>query len=1800
MSMATGNARTVWTGSRSSRRARWLAALTAAILMLPGSPLLLPAAADPTSPLTVTNVASPSPVASGAEITYTITVVNTGGSKVTNLVMTDQLNGVGTLQSPPATPQYALTSTQGTCSQSGQLVTCNGGALAGGASWTVTVRGVVTAPSGSTLNNTAAITGTRSAQNFTTNGSVQTLVQGGSGSTLPDLTLNKTGPSTVVGDASFDYVLTVNNIGTALANDIKVTDTLPAGVTLQATPFTVTSLFTCTSTGSPITVTCVGGRVNAGQNGSIRLHVVAPPTGSLTNTAAVDPDNTIAEGNELNNTSAVVNTSVTAQTQQGAITIVKTDDPTVIAGAGPDPVYPSQTLTYKVRVTNTATTRADDVVVVDGTQGLEASSIVATQVIVNGALGTGNGCIVAAPEVRCKIRSLNVGGTLTVTIRGTVVAPAGTTIINTATATANVRNTGVRATATERTTVKPQYDLTITKAGQPDPVCARSWPSDNPADLCVGGLKYTFIVGNSGIAPTPQITVRDVLPAGVVYDSSSNATGSDFTCLLGAGNVLTCTNPSIAAESTETFSIIVMPPAGTGPLTNHVIVDPANAVFEADETNNNASATVQVSTGIDLTIFKYDKAGVPTADPAGRIPPYPAPGDGFDPIATNGTQTYTIYVDNLGTEDTTNVRVEDTLPAGTKFLSVTGDQGFTCSHDGSARGGKVTCVGAHLEGTAHEFYAGYPGGVVGNQFATIIIRVAATGFVQPSMHNEVRVDPLNTITEFNEGNNLATQDTVVETGGAGKSAFNQLTITKAQSDPAADKPVATNGILRYLITTGNDGTDPVSNVVVQDFLPTGARFISAKDTDAGPGTTDAFFCTHGGSATGGVVTCTGGDFSGTVNTVPDTGGAGAVPTSRQIEITVYAPDVPGSYTNTAKIDPADVVAEGNEFDNSAQAPTVVKTAGDGGLNSFVQLTIDKTATATVGTSSPITYTLKVNNTGTNPAFGVTVRDVLPAGTGFISASDDSPGSNQFNCSEAGGTVTCTGATLSGTQVTASGAPTERTITIKAFSSNRPGTVTNTAFVDPNNAIPEGDETDNQDSANTRVIVGAGFIDLAVAKCDTSITAGCAGDVNVFDSGSLITYEIKVTNLGTDPAFQVVVRDVLPAGLTFVSAQDVAGGDGSFLCGESNGTVMCTGGTLDGTDNLIPGPPDIATSRTLRIVVRAPEVRQQSYTNQVAVNPFNAISESNETNNTARDTSTVASPYNLKLDKDGPTTAQQNNTEDYVLTVTNLGNAVDGVVVRDALPVGLIPLNIQADGNFICEVSENPVNVVTCVGDMGEEFSESSIAVITISVFITKEGGTLDNEACVDPDDAIVESIESDNCKTKTTEIRPLSPNISVQKSASTGTVSIGATLEYTISVSNTGDAKSAQFDVTDVLPADVSIIGTPTSTNGLAVCTSAGAATGATVTCDVTNGLTPGQSTVITIQTKVEDTASGALTNTAEANGGSAVRVDTTVEPCVSNPDACEDEKAANVSNNSDSVTTNMGGAAIDLAVGDITDTADPVATGDEAIYTVTVTNAGTQDAKAVDGNGVVVTVDLPTTGMTLNSVLGSQGFTCALSNANALATCTGDLLAGQSTTITAKLTVGATAPNKLTVNVAADPLDAITETNEANNTQTETTTVTHTQCTACVDLQMGQILATPNPIPDNTDVTYEFTVTNIGDLPAVVTPNPIVIAVNLDRVPNESTFVSATATNGFACAPNSSFGTGPGQSLAFAEILCTGPAAGLAAAAGTTVTVKAHANTAAVPSFVDFDVVVDPGNVVPEFREFNNAGSLRVTTIAP
>lgn len=1758
------------------------------------------ASADPASPLSVTKSASASSVPSGSQLTYTISVKNTGGSAIGTVVLTDQVNGVGVLQTPPALPQLVLTTTQGSCTQggpNGNLVTCNAGTLAGGASFTVTIGGQVTAGAGTTLNNTASVSGTKTSQSFTTlSNTTNVQVTGSSNGNLPDLTINKTGPTSVATGTAMAYTLTVNNIGTANATGVKVVDTLPAGftVTTPSTQIVASSLFSCGLAGQ--TVTCTGGQVNTGQNATVTINGTAPTTaGLITNTSVVDPDNTIAESNELNNTSATVSTQVGSAQIGPLLDIKKTDGNPVPGswgtGAGPDPAWPGTRLTYKILVTNNATgsnATATNVVTTDPTQGLDASSIVASQTVVNGTLAKTDGCTVASGSVRCTVKSLSSLGTQAITITGTVVQSAGSTIFNTATVTGNVKNQGVTNTATETTTVRPAIDLTITKADSPDPVCASSWPTtlapaaqhlaatpqglspaagDAPALLdtvqCLGGLTYSLVIGNSGIATTGAngVEVRDPLPPGVIFDSYQDVDGAGFTCNLQPGNVVDCTGGHVGPGGLAHLNLLTVAPPTLGTITNTAYVDPNNAIFEADETNNTFTQTTTVATGIDLAVWKGDNGHLaPVDDPPGNAPPLGAAKDGFDPIATNGTETYTIIVADVGTQDASGIKVVDTLPAGTKFLSVNADSGFTCSQDGSATGGNVTCISGHLRGTKNEFYV-QPGGLPaaqGEEWATIRIKVFATPFVQPAMHNVVRVDPDNTIPETNENNNLAFDDTVVTVGDADKSAFNQLTITKTQTSPASPTAVATNGTLVYDLDVKNVGTDPVSNVVVKDFLPTGSRFISAADTGTGSA---AFFCTHDGSATGGVVTCSGGDFSGSVNTIPGIG------TERHVTVTVFAPNTPGTYANHATVDPDNIVPEGNEFDNDSSVSTVVTV---GGANMFNELTVTKTQTDPTGnqvaTSSVVTYHIDVANAGSDPAFNVEVKDNLPTGFTFISALDQTgPGDPfRFVCvPAAGNTIDCTGATLSGTPNAAPGEPITRTIEIKAMSSSVPGNYVNTAIVDPSNAIPEGNETNNTAQVQTTVKVGTpqGFIDLSLDK---------KGPPTVVPGGT-ITYDLNAQNGGTDPAFNVTVRDDLPPHVTFLSATDQLGGAGAFSCNLVGASVVCTGGTLDGSGGLAGVP----TSRHILIKVQAPASISPFVTdlsnvtlpldNVAVIDPNNAIPESNETNNTSpKVTTTVTPPIDLTIKKQGPGSASQNDTTTYTITVTNgkadgTGAVASGIKVVDPMPVGLIPLNVSATGDFNCALTENPVNSVTCIGDL----NPGDDATITISAFVTLDNGTLDNEACVDPDNTIAESNEINNCSDAIATVAPPAPDLQINKLADKTSVTAGQDLTYTLSVSNVGTAPTTNGDtitVTDNVPADVTV--QQVTPDAGWQCTT----TGNDVSCSRL-GMDPGDHADIKILTKAGNALSAPFTNTATVSGGGDTQLN----------------------NNSASVKTDVGSAAaVDLQVTSLTDDKDPVNRSDKLTYTAIVQNNGTSPV-----TNAIVRVKLPNPGSSNQAVNGSNGFNCVVDagdSSHDTWNCTGDFDASgganASTTITASLTVDPGAPDQLEATVIADPANAIAESDETNNTKSEQTTVTGSECSSsCVDLAAS---AFGDPLVFTTFgvINYSATVANIGTLPVPDSP-----AWTIEFLYVGPGIATVTPPGGVTCTPT-------GLNLWDCKSV-DGSTDAMDLAAGAGLTFNVLVVGATVPGVGILSVTADSTTVVSEFSEANNIG-LWTTTILP
>src|SRR5262249_51531583 len=151
------------------------------------------------------------------------------------------------------------------------------------------------------------------------------------------------------------------------------------------------------------------------------------------------------------------------------------------------------------------------------------------------------------------------------------------------------------------------------------------------------------------------------------------------------------------------------------------------------------------------------------------------------------------------------------------------------------------------------------------------------------------------------------------------------------------------------------------------------------------------------------------------------------------------------------------------------------------------------------------FTITLTDAGPDTATGVTVRDLLPTGLNFVSAT---PSQGTYNPT--------TGIWTVGTVTTSS----PQTLVIAAVVTNSEEEI-NTA------TISHSDQYDPDPANNTaKSAVTPQQADLELVKQVNDPTP------NV---GDTITYTVTLTDSGPDNATNVVVSDPLPAGLTFVSA-----------------------------------------------------------------------------------------------------------------------------------------------------------------------------------------------------------------------------------------------------------------------------------------------------------------------------------------------------------------------------------------------------------------------------------------------------------------------------------------------------------------------------------------------------------------------------------------------------------------------------------------------------------------------------------------
>jgi uncharacterized repeat protein (TIGR01451 family) len=257
--------------------------------------------------LVLSKTDSPDPVVSGSTLTYQLGITNNKPNSGTaaGVVLTDPL--------PVGTTFVACFSSQGNCNGpavgANGTVTANIGSVPSPGFALVTIVVTVTAPGGTSFNNTAVVT-TTTPDTDLSNNTAQASTTVNSAPVGADLSVVKSAPSTVALNTDMVYSIAVHNGGPDLATGVLVSDSIPSGTTF-VTCFS--TLGTCTGpvVGTNGTVTAnLGTMASSGLTAdatiTITVHVTPSAVSPLVNTAVVTA--TTTDPNPANNSSTAVTT----------------------------------------------------------------------------------------------------------------------------------------------------------------------------------------------------------------------------------------------------------------------------------------------------------------------------------------------------------------------------------------------------------------------------------------------------------------------------------------------------------------------------------------------------------------------------------------------------------------------------------------------------------------------------------------------------------------------------------------------------------------------------------------------------------------------------------------------------------------------------------------------------------------------------------------------------------------------------------------------------------------------------------------------------------------------------------------------------------------------------------------------------------------------------------------------------------------------------------------------------------------------------------------------------------------------------------------------------------------------------------------------------------------------------------------------------------------------------------------------------------------------------------------------------
>ncbi|MGH0526749.1 cell surface protein [Bacillus cereus] len=1503
-----------------------------------------------------------------------------------------------------------------------------------------------------------------------------------------------------VGD-TLTYTVTLTNAGSVSADSPTFVDTNPDGTTFIPNTFLINGVLQNNADpniGVPLPSIAANGSLTV----SYQVTITSLPTQNPTLNSSSTQYSFILNPGDPPTIETSVSNTVSTQINLANVVIVKEVDLT-IADVG-------QPITYTISLANLGNTIANNVIVTDIIPN--GSTIVPNSIFIGGTLQQG-----ADPSTGLQVGSIPSGGFTTIVFQISANGlPSPNPIQNSASLQysfitdpnlpALVRNAASNIVTTQINTAN---------------IVATKLTSTNFADIG-DVILYATILTNNGNIPAANVTFTDIIPAGTLF--IPNTVTINNVPVANANPATGISIGTIGANSSRTVAFQVFVPTipAVNPITNQsgttfqYTYDPSKpAVMQMVASNtvqttiNNASiaatksvdkqfanvndiityTTTLTNNGNTLASNIVFTDAIPSGTSFipngvtvnGNILPNvnPASGIAIDPINPNANTiiSFQVQVNSIPNPNpipnqsntTYQYVVDPNLPPAsantlsnvitTQINNATIVATKSVNTPTAAIGDIVTYTIAvantgNTPASATVLTDGLGAGASFIQNSVTINNVPQPG-LDPSLGIHLAdISPGDTVFITFQAQILAIPPSGTLTNNAlvnyeytvnpNQSPAVNSTITNTTVTPIIDATLSINktvnstfatigDTLTFTSTITNSGNTTANNVIFTDVIPNGTTFIPNSFTVNGTTITNAN--PQNGINIGNLNSNASATLSFQVNitTLPN---PNPIPNKSSLQY---------SFIVDINEPPVSRTVQSNKTFTQVNTASVIAT---------------KTASsAFAAVGDTITYTTILTNSGNTSANTPVFIDILPPELSFV------PDSVQINTIPQLGFRPDSGISLDSIPV---GGTT--TISFQAIVGSIPATnptlnqssTTYSIIIDPT----QPPVTETATSNPTLVQINEAIIQ-ATKSVDRLFS-------DVAPGNSFLTYTVLLDNIGNETATNIIFTDPIPNNTVFI--EDSVRVGGVLLPGVNPANGIPIGDIIAGDFINVTFRVQVVSIPNPIFTIgpggpNSPVVNSASINYQFMTGPNLPLVSRSTTSNPV--STQINSGEIVAIKSVNKTFATIGDTISYTITLSNPGNVTSqNIIFTDTLPDGTTFISGTLTNDSGTQQIGNPANGIQ-IGNI----NPNGTAVITLNVLVTNipsinpisNSSSVQFAHVVDPSQPAVSQTNVSNAVSTTIN----SAILTTKKSADKSIVSVGDTITYTTTITNTGNTAATNITFTSAIPASTTFIPNSVTINGVQQ-SSAQPALGVNIP-----NIAPGETVTVTFQVNVIS-----VPPSSSIMGNDTILYSYTVNP----------NSAPATTSTSTNIATNPVLNAMITMVKSVDQTL--VTLGDTITYTTILTNNGNTNATNITftdliPNGTTFITDSVTiNGLTQIGLNPNTGITI------------GSIAPNSSISIAFQVTATSTPVQNPIANSATASYTFIADPNAPIVSRNVTSNTVFTTINTATILSLKQVDKSFSRIGDT--LTYTVALTNNGNSSAQN-------VIFTDTVPSGTTFIANT-----------------------------------------------------------------------------------------